>query len=138
MAEIMNPLFSDVQLMLDAILKKSQFAQGNPNPQPAPHRVFWRQTNQYAEDYRRFTTGNVPGVDIPIMNTAPGKELTSNFYVVLTNTNGLPNDGINQMPDGGPFITDQGYNLALADGRQMTGDELTASLARWLTNKFPK
>jgi hypothetical protein len=124
--------------MLDAILGKSHFGQENPSAQPAPHRSFWRQTNQYEEDYHRFTTGAVPGVDIPIMNTAAGEELTSNFYVVLTNPDGLADEGIDQMPAGGPFITEPGYEVTLADGREMTGLEIQESLARWLTTGFPK
>jgi hypothetical protein len=138
MAEIQNPRFSDVQSILDAILRKSHFGQSHPNGSPPPHRIFWRQTNDYEQDYQRFTTGLVPGVDIPIMNTAAGQALTSNFFVVLTSPDGLPDDGVSQMPDGGPFITDPGYELTLADGRVMTGAETQASLRRWLQSGFPK
>lgn len=131
--------FSDVQNMLDAILANSTWAQDEPAPlSPQPHSAFWRQTGNYDQNYTLFTTGNVPNVGIPIMNTTIGKELTSNFYVILTNTNGLPDQGIPQMPaGGGPYITDLGYNVSV-NGTVMTGQQIQEALAQWLTGRFPK
>src|SRR4051812_27460267 len=99
--------FTDVQNMLDAVLANSTWAQSETPPlRPSPHSTFWRQTGDYDQDYTLFTTGTVPHVPgpLPIMNTAKGQELTSNFYVVLTDPNGLPGPGIEQMPggEGGP------------------------------------
>jgi hypothetical protein len=143
----MATTFADIQNMLDAILINSNWAQSlqppptpqQPPPSPPPHGVFWRQTGKYDQDYTLFTTGNVPNVDpaIPIMNTTPGQELTSNFYVVLTNPNGLP--GIEQMPGGpgGPYLTDAGYQVSV-NGAPMTGPQIQAALASWLKNRFPK
>jgi hypothetical protein len=85
-----------------------------------------------------FTTGNVPGVGIPIMNITPGQELNSNFFVVLTNPNGLSSPrSIPQMPLGGPYITDQGYQVAV-NGATMTGSDISDTLAFWLTHSFPR
>jgi hypothetical protein len=122
-----NPRFSDVQNILDAILLNN----GTPNPRP--HGIFWRQT---PDAYTAFTTGNVPGVGIPIMNTNPGQELTSNFYVILINPNGLSSPRpIPQMPFLGPFITDPGYQVSVG-GVTMTGTDISDTLAFWLTNHF--
>jgi hypothetical protein len=132
--------FADVQDMLDAILAKSTWAQGQMPPlDPPPHGAFWRQTGNYDQDYTAFTTGDVPNIGIPIMNTTPGQELQSNFFVILTNTSGLPNEGIPQMPGGpgGPFITDSGYQVNVK-GKTMTGQQIQDALAGWLTGGFPK
>jgi hypothetical protein len=130
--------FSDVQNILDAILANSDWAQGQPMPlHPPPHSAFWRQTGDYDVDYKRFTTGNVPNVGVPIMNRAAGKELTSNFYVILTDPYGLRNEDLEQMPAGGPCITDPGYQVKV-NGTTMTGQQIKDALAAWLTNGFPK
>ena len=110
--------FSDVQAMLDAVLAHSDWAQGQSPPlNPQPHGAFWRQTGDYGQDYTLFTTGDVPNVGLPIMNTTPGQELTSNFFVILTDPNGL--QGIPQMPAGGPWITDAGYQVTV-NGSSLT------------------
>lgn len=130
--------FSDVQNILDAVLAKSNWAQGMQPPlNPRPHGVFWRQTGNYDQDYTLFTTGNVPNVGIPIMNTAAGQELQSNFYVILTNSDGV--DGIPQMPGGpgGPYITDAGYKVNVK-GTTMTGQQIQQALSGWLTGGFTK
>ena len=125
-----NPRFSDIQNILDAILLN------NGSANPVPHGVFWRQT---PDAYTAFTTGNVPGVGIPIMNSAAGQELTSNFFVILTNVNGLvtPRRTIAQMPYLGPFITDAGYQVSV-NGVAMTGADISDTLAFWLTHGFPR
>ncbi|SIO67393.1 hypothetical protein SAMN05444166_8353 [Singulisphaera sp. GP187] len=133
-------VFADVQNLLDAILAKSTWAQGaHPPLHPQPHGAFWRQTGDYDQDYSLFTTGEVPNVGIPIMNTSVGQGLQSNFYVILTNPNGLADDGIPQMPGGpgGPYLTDSGYEADVA-GTTMTGQQIQEALASWLTNGFPK
>ena len=123
--------YSDVQNMLDAILAE------NGSPDPQPHGKFWRQTGNYDSDYQAFTTGDVPNVGIPIMNTMNGQELTSNFYVILTNTNGLATEGIPQMPARGPFITDSGYQASV-NGTVMKGTQIQDALSQWLTKGFPQ
>jgi hypothetical protein len=127
-----NLTFADIQNMLDAIA-----AAGNNPISNSPHATFWRQTGVYAQDYTAFTTGSVPNVGLPIMNTASGQELTSNFFVILTNPNGLQSQGIEQMPGGGPYITDSGYT-AIVNGNKMTGQEIIAAMTSWLTNGFPQ
>ena len=95
----MTVTFADVQDILDAILGHSTWAQGQSPPlNPQPHLTFWRQTGDYDQDYTLFTTGDVPNVGSPIMNTTKDQEKTSNFYVILTNPNGLQDEGIPQMP----------------------------------------
>ena len=96
--------FSDVQNILDAVLAKSAWAQGQQPPlNPQPHGAFWRRTGDYDLDYAEFTTGNVPMVGRPIMKKDPRNELQSIFYVILTDPNGLPSEGMPQMPSGGPI-----------------------------------
>jgi hypothetical protein len=132
--------FADVQDMLDAVLAKSTWAQGKMPPlNPPPHGVFWRQTGNHDQDYTAFTTGDVPNIGIPIMNTTAGQALKSNFFLILTDPNGLPDDGIPQMPGGagGPFITDSGYQVDVK-GKTMTGQQIQDALAGWLTGGFPK
>ena len=135
----MAVVFSDVQNMLDAILANSKWAHGKTPPlHPGPHGVFWRKNGNYDQDYQLFTTGNVPNVGIPIMNSKKGQELTSNFFVIITNTNGLEDLGFPQMPaDEGPYITDPGYQVSV-NGTMMTGQQIQAALTEWLTNGFPK
>jgi hypothetical protein len=87
---------------------------------PQPHGAFWRRTGDYDLDYTEFTSGNVPKVGLPIVKKAPGEELQSIFYVILTDPNGLPNEGMPQMPAGGPYITDAGYQVDV-NGVTMTG-----------------
>jgi hypothetical protein len=132
--------FSDVQKILDAILAKSQWAQGVPPPlNPPTHGAFWRQTGNYDNDYTAFTTGNVPNIGVPIMNRTAGQELTSNFLKVLVYPNGLPDQGIAQMPGGpgGPYITDANYQVTV-NGNPMTGAQIVFAFVSWLSNGFPK
>jgi hypothetical protein len=58
---------------------------------------------------------------------------------VLTNPNGRQAQNIEQMPGGpgGPYITDAGYQVSV-NGTMMTGQQIQAALAAWLTNGFPK
>ena len=94
----------------------------------SPHGVWWNIS------YQDFTTGQVPNVGIPIMDTH--NPLQSAFYVILTDKNGF--QGIPQMPEGGPFITDAGYTTKLADGTEITGTEIAANMKSWLENRFPE
>src|SRR5580704_7376322 len=103
----MATIFYDIQLILDAIANRSGNIQGSP------HRVFWRQTGNYDSDYISFTTGNVPNVGLPIIDSSNPKN--SNFFVILTSPDGL--QGIPQMPESGPFITDLGYRATLPNGK---------------------
>jgi len=140
-----SPKFSDIQAILDAVLARSNYCAVNKPMPPPTHGVFWRQTGDYDEDYKRFTTGVVPNVGEQIMNTTAGQELTSNFYVILTDPNGSAS-GYPQMPEGGrvpppvqdgPFLTDAGYTVTV-DGIAITGTQLITALAFWLTNNYPK
>jgi hypothetical protein len=125
----MSVVFSDIQNYLDAILAK------NGSTNPAPHGVFWRQTNNYDKDYASFTNGEVPGVGIPIMNI--GSPLNSNFYLILVNPNVFPASTYGQMPVGGPFITDKDYS-ATVKGAVMTGDQIQNAITTWLKTGFHK
>jgi hypothetical protein len=57
--------------------------------------------------------------------------------VVLTNPNGLVNEGIDQMPEEGPFITDADYTVSV-EGQSVTGAEIIAALKQWLSTGFAK
>ena len=120
-----NIRYADIQGYLTAIMSKD-----NVPIAQSPHGVWWNI------NYHDFTTGQVPGVGIPIMDT--GTPLQSAFYVILTNQNGLPGGFPPQMPEGGPFITDPGYTTKLADGKVITGAEIVANMKSWLENGFPQ
>ena len=114
--------FKDVQAYLDAIAAK------NGAIDDSPHGAFWQT------DYNTFTTGTVPNVGVPIMNAAV--PLQSPFFVILTDPAGF--QGIPQMPGGGPFITDAGYQVVLANGKTITGADIIANLKSWLGSGFPQ
>jgi len=114
--------FKDVQAYLDAIAAK------NGGIAASPHGAFWQTV------YTTFTTGQVPNVGVPIMDTA--HPLQSPFFVILTDPNGF--QGIPQMPAGGPFITDRGYQVALADGTMISGKDIIANLTDWLSHGYPQ
>ncbi|MBV9125100.1 MAG: hypothetical protein JO112_17225 [Planctomycetes bacterium] len=113
--------FYDIKAYLDVIAAK------NGHLDRSPHGRFWG-------DYTTFTTGQVPGVGIPIMDQ--GNPLQSPFYLILTNPQGF--QGIPQMPPGGPFITDEGYQATLPNGTQITGAQIATNIAQWLSNQFPQ
>ena len=120
--------FSQVQAYLDAIAKKA-----NNEVDDSPHERFWNV------DYTSFVDGNVPGVRcdgnaVPIIDKA--KPINSAFYVILTDPAGWCRK--RQMPGGGPFITDAGYKVTLADGTTVTGQQIKDDLAAWLSGGYPK
>jgi hypothetical protein len=102
MAPINSPKFSDIQNILDAVA-----AADTTNPlSTAPHNTdagdpFWRETGNYAADYKTFTSGEVPNFGDPIMD--PKDPTNSLFWQMLMGTGPGP-----QMPLGGPCITDAG------------------------------
>jgi hypothetical protein len=124
----MATIFADIQLILDAIANK------NGNIGGSPHGVFWRQTGNYDSDYTSFTNGQVPGVGLPIIDFSNPKN--SNFVVILINPNGV--QGFEQMPGGGPFITDPGYQVTLPNRQTLTGQQIQETITNWLNNKYPK
>lgn len=120
--------FKDLQGYLDAIATNT----GIPNP--PPHTAFWKKT------YTDFTTGVVPNVTcndgspVKIMNHA--EPLNSAFYKILCDPLGFC--GNPQMPAGGPFITDPGIMITLADGSTITGQAIKENIAIWLGHNFPE
>ena len=116
--------FTDVQAYLDAIAAK------NGSLDDSPHGAFWQVP------YATFISGNVPHVvpKVPIMN--PQAPLESPFFVILANASGFGSNP--QMPEGGPFITDAGYQVTLADGTQLSGQQIIDNLTDWLNHGFPE
>ena len=115
--------YADIKNYLTAIAAK------NGGIDDSPHGAFWQGL-----DRDGFVNGSVPGLGVPIMNTqAP---LQSNFFVILTNSQGIPGSP-EQMPAGGPFVTDQGYTATLPDGTTITGAQIIANMKSWLTNGYP-
>jgi hypothetical protein len=118
--------YAKVQAYLDAIANKA-----NLSVDDAPHGAFWRVS------YQQFVAGIVPGVqckgaDIPLINT--GTPLDTAFRVILAGD--FCNKG--QMPDGGPFVTDNGYSITLGDGTQVTGQQILDDIDSWLRNGYPE
>ena len=128
-----NMTFAKVQAYLNAIAD-------NPNNtmsiNGSPHGRFWNVS------YELFTTGNVPGGDLVQCNNAPIPIIDRNhpeqspFFLILSSAAGFCN--ISQMPLGGPYITDADYQVTLADGEVVTGQQIAADLFSWLTNHYPK
>jgi Ferritin-like len=138
-----NIRYADILAYLDAIMS----IEHGDIEKKSPHLVFWHNPPKKGGgplSYHDFTTGNVPGLEddglptIPIMDTA--NPLQSAFYVILTNKNGLQFQGasIQQMPEKGPFITDPGYKTKLANGTEITGQEIMDNMKSWLENHFPE
>lgn len=126
--------FSKVQAYLDAIADKN-IAENNGDVANSPHGRFWKVK------YKEFTSQNVPGgarvecngKPTPIIDQQnPGQ---SAFYIILTNTAGYC--GNPQMPEGGPWITDDGYEVNV-DGSPVKGSKIQADLLEWLTNSYPE
>ncbi len=115
--------FCDIRAYLDAIAQKNGLLANSP------HGAFWRT------DYRSFTTGQVPNVGDPIPILDPNHPLQSPFFRILVDPAGF--GGLPQMPAGGPFITDAGYQVTLADGTQLTGQQIQDNISSWLQNGFP-
>jgi hypothetical protein len=124
--------YADIQSYLDAIMAKDNNPIGG-----SPHQVWWHNPNTAAGGplaYADFTTGMVPGIGVPIMDTA--NPASSAFYVILTDPNGY--QGMPQMPFGGPYITDADYTATLGSGKTITGQDIQANMLSWLTNGFPE
>jgi hypothetical protein len=116
--------YADILNYLTAIMNKESNPIGD-----SPHGEWWSNLS-----YNDFVTGQVHNLGVPIMNS--GTPLQSAFYVILTNTNGY--QGMPQMPDGGPYITDQNYSAKLPDGTTITGATIAANIQSWLSNGFPE
>jgi hypothetical protein len=120
--------FQLIQSYLDAIA-----ANANLDVAGSPHKSFWNVP------YANFVSGIVPNVKcrgnpIPIIDRQnPG---SSPFYVILTSKAGFCN--IEQMPVTGPYITDAGYIVTLADGSAVTGTKIQQDIRDWLNNGFPE
>ena len=112
-------VYADIQNYLNAIANKAN------NPiSDSPHGAWWLTPDGTSPlSYNDFKTGQVPNVDsVNIMDS--GTPLQSAFYVILTNPNGYQGKNkrpYNQMPDGGPYITDAGYTATLPDGTTISG-----------------
>jgi hypothetical protein len=116
--------YADILNYLTAIMNK-----GNNPVGDSPHGEWWLNLS-----YNDFLTGQVLGVNIMDSNNP----LQSNFYVILTNPNGLQNQGMPQMPGGGPFVTDAGYTATLPDNTTISGATIQANIQSWLENSFPE
>jgi hypothetical protein len=121
--------FSDIKTYLDAIAANT----GLDIDTAPPHFRFWNIT------YNDFITGSVPhvlckGNPIPIIDRA--QPLQSPFFTILIDPAGFC--GKPQMPGGGPFITEAGYQLLLPDGTAITGQQIQDNISSWLSNGFPE
>ena len=129
-----NITFAKVQSYLDAIAD-------NPDNNPidaSPHGRFWSGKTR-----DEFVASNIPnvtchGAPIPAIDQSnlPDSANESPFFLILTNTDGFCQK--RQMPGGGPFITDPNYQVTLADGTIVTGEQIQTDLKEWLSNGFPE
>jgi hypothetical protein len=126
------PTFADVKAILNAIADN---ANNDVDGGGCPHKRFWNV------DYATFTTGEVPNIRIhgvtyhvPIVNSAT--PLQSAFYKVLLAplpvTDGNNSATVNQMPDGGPLITEATYSVRV-NGVDKTGAQIQSDLEAWLS-----
>jgi hypothetical protein len=124
--------FAKVKQYLTAIADNPSNAGNVDN---SPHGRFWNVT------YHEFTTGDVPGGNDVECNGTASKIIDtahpdqSPFYLALTAPTGWCNLG--QMPEGGPFITDKGYQVTI-NGTNILGSKIKSDLLEWLQNGFPE
>ena len=124
-------VFADIQAYLNAIADNA-----NGDIDESPHKRFWSVA------YNNFINGNIPNVTssgapipagqpIPIINKAD--PVNSSFFAILKG--GFA--GKRQMPDGGPLITDPGYQITV-NGKTVTGAQIQADIQSWLQNGIRK
>ena len=121
--------YANIQNYLEAIANNPADKRDVDN---SSHGRFWNVP------YAKFITGTVPnelcaGNLIKIVDPDPSK---CSFYQSLVNSAGWCSS--QQMPKKGPFVTDPGYKVTLADGSVMTGAEIDANIVWWLTNGMPE
>ncbi len=120
--------FADIQAYLEAITNKALNDIGN-----SPHDRFWNVT------YNEFVNGNVPHTNCnaqPIPHINHADPINSAFYLILIDPNGWCNK--REMPGGGPFITEPGYQVTLPGGKVVTGTQIQDDIKFWLENGFPE
>jgi hypothetical protein len=111
----------------------SGLAQLNGTIGGSPHRVFWNIP------YEQFITASVPNVNyrgnpIPLIwKEAP---VLSPLFMILVEQNGWGNK--EQMPAGGPFITQDDLAIPMGDGTTVTGKQARAELEAWFKTGCPK
>lgn len=127
-------------ITFDRVKKYLAAIADNPNDvlsvDSSPHLRFWNVP------YQQFINGNVPGGNLtqchdaptPIINKANPAQ--SPFFLILTDPAGFC--GMPRMPEGGPFITDEGYQVTLADGTTVSGKQIRDDILDWLTNGYPE
>jgi hypothetical protein len=129
----MTITFARLQEYLDLVVSKE-----GGNVGSAPHRRFW-------SSYQSLTTQPLArpkcnGEDIyPVKYVdATRTKVDANnspLYVILTTRAGFC--GKEQMPPGGPFITDVNYTLTLSDGTVVTGSQVVQDIHDWLATGAP-
>lgn len=110
-------------------------AKGNASIDDSPHRVFWNVNRD------TFVTQNVPhvschGQPMPLLKV--GDAANSALFLVLTGQTGAAACNKPQMPDGGPLITDPGYQITLNDGTVVTGQQIQMDLKEWIDGNCPE
>jgi hypothetical protein len=121
--------FSRLKQYLDAIAAK-----GNLDPSDSGHGVFWNT------DYASFVKGFVPskkcgGQPVPIIKQPDA--VNSAFLQILQGT-WCTAPAMPQMPKTGPFVTDAGYSVTLADGTAVTGETILQDIHDWLAAGAPE
>ncbi len=120
--------FARLQEYLDLIVK-----QEGGNILFAPHRRFWA-------DHQTLTTQPIPAPKcqgqpiLPIKYLDPERTKVdadnSPMFLILTELKGFCQR--EQMPPGGPFITDTDYSLTLSDGTVVPGAQVKQDIHDWL------
>jgi hypothetical protein len=125
--------YAKVQQYLDAIADQALLDVSN-----APHGRFWKI------GYQEFVAGFVPdnnendgkmkceGKPVPIIDQQKPEDTP---FLNILRGKWCQKD---QMPDAGPFITDEGFTVTLGDGTQVTGQQIQDDILSWLSNGFPE
>lgn len=122
--------FARLQEYLDTIVEKN--AGDIPN---SPHGRFWRSHEALTQ--QPLPKPKCQGAPIFAVKYLDAANMTvdadgSPLYIILTQVIGFC--GRQQMPSGGPFISDPDYSITLPDGTTVPGAQIMSDIHEWLAN----
>jgi hypothetical protein len=105
-------------------------ANGNASASGAPHGIFWKDPEGNNLPLATFKGLTILNGAVTIFNAAQYDQSPLNL-ILLGAWNGYP-----QMPEGGPYITDNNYSVNI-DGSPISGTQIRNDFLAWLRQEFP-